>query len=140
MNISAIAPMLRTADMSLSEKFIASAQVILTGFVVVFIVLILLILIIKLFSFIIQKAQQGGKNKIKEESMQQEEAASVQVKSAVTQENFDGVPEEVVAVISAAVADIYGSSAKTRIKSIKKSNGGRSAWANAGVLDNTRPF
>ena len=72
--------------------------------------------------------------------MQQEEAASVQVKSAVTQENFDGVPEEVVAVISAAVADIYGSSAKTRIKSIKKSNGGRSAWANAGVLDNTRPF
>lgn len=140
MNISAIAPMLRTADMSLSEKAIASAQVILTGFVVVFIVLILLILIIKLFSFIIQKAQQGGKNKIKEESMQQEEAASAQVKSAVTQENFDGVPEEVVAVISAAVADIYGSSAKTRIKSIKKSNGGRSAWANAGVLDNTRPF
>ena len=52
----------------------------------------------------------------------------------------DGVNEEVIAVISAAVATMYGSPEKARIKSIKKSSGGRSAWANAGLLDNTRPF
>ena len=53
---------------------------------------------------------------------------------------LDGVNDEVVAVISAAVAAMYGSSGKARIKSIKKSDTGRSAWANAGLLDNTRPF
>ena len=40
-----------------------------------------------------------------------------------------------------AVATMYGSSEKVRIKRIKKSpDGGRSAWAKAGVVDNTRPF
>ena len=59
----------------------------------------------------------------------------------VVQTSDDGVSDEVVAVISAAVAAMYDSPSKARIKSIKKSsNGGRSAWANAGVLDNTRPF
>ena len=51
----------------------------------------------------------------------------------------EGIPEEVVAVIAAAVASVYGKSGRAKIKSIKKA-GGRSAWANAGVLDNTRPF
>ena len=51
----------------------------------------------------------------------------------------DSVPDEVIAVISVAVYSMYGSREKVRIKSVKRSKK-RSAWANAGVIENTRPF
>lgn len=145
MNLSNVTPVLAEAGMSLSEKGIASAKVILTGFVVVFAVLILLILIIKLYSIIVQKAQQGGKKKkekikVKEDTPSVSAPAAAPVAASPAPSVQDGVTDEVVAVISAAVATMYGSSGKARIKSIKKSNSGRSAWANAGILDNTRPF
>lgn len=146
MNLSNVTSVLADAGMSLSEKGIASAKVILTGFVVVFAVLILLILIIKLYSTIVQKAQQSGKKK-KEKIKVKEEKPSVQAPTvdpaaaaSAAPSVQEGVTDEVVAVISAAVATMYGSSGKARIKSIKKSDTGRSAWANAGILDNTRPF
>lgn len=141
MNITNLASMLNTADLSLADKGIASAKVILTGFVVVFAMLVLLIVIIKVYSTIVEKATSGGKKKKKVKAEPVKEVvktpAKVQAAAPAVQ---DGVPEEVVAVISAAVATMYGSSGKAKIKSIKKSNGGRSAWANAGVLENTRPF
>lgn len=146
MNLSNVTPVLADAGMSLSEKGIASAKVILTGFVVVFSVLLLLILIIKLYSTIVQKAQQSGKKKkekikVKEDTPSVSAPAAAPVVSASSVQSVqDGVTDEVVAVISAAVATMYGSSGKARINSIKKSNSGRSAWANAGILDNTRPF
>lgn len=145
MNLSNVTPVLAEAGMSLSEKGIASAKVILTGFVVVFAVLILLILIIKLYSTIVQKAQQGGKKKkekikVKEDTPSVSAPAAAPVAASLAPSVQDGVTDEVVVVISAAVATMYGSSGKARIKSIKKSNSGRSAWANAGILDNTRPF
>ena len=82
--------------------------------------------------------KKGKKNKDEKPAEKPAAApASVVTTSAAT----DGISDEVVAVISAAVATMYGSSEKARIKSIKKSSdGGRSAWAKAGVLDNTRPF
>ena len=145
MNFSGIASLLTTtAELSLAEKGITSAKVVLTGFVVVFAVLILLIAIIKIYSTIVSKAQSAGKNKKKKEIIKTETApAATDVKQAApapAPSVQDGVSEEVVAVISAAVATMYGSPETARIKSIKKSSGGRSAWANAGLLDNTRPF
>lgn len=148
MNLSDVALAAQTAQkesLTLAEKGITSAKVVLTGFVVVFAMLILLIFIIKIYSAIVQKAQSAGSNskkgkKNKDEKPAEKPAAapaSVVTASAAT----DGISDEVVAVISAAVATMYGSSEKARIKSIKKSSdGGRSAWAKAGVLDNTRPF
>lgn len=148
MNLSDVALAAQTAQresLTLAEKGITSAKVVLTGFVVVFAMLILLIFIIKIYSAIVQKAQSAGSNskkgkKNKDEKPAEKPAAapaSVVTTSAAT----DGISDEVVAVISAAVATMYGSSEKARIKSIKKSSdGGRSAWAKAGVLDNTRPF
>ena len=148
MNLSDVALAAQTAQkesLTLAEKGITSAKVVLTGFVVVFAMLILLIFIIKIYSAIVQKAQSAGNNskkgkKNKDEKPAEKPAAapaSVVTASAAT----DGISDEVVAVISAAVATMYGSSEKARIKSIKKSSdGGRSAWAKAGVLDNTRPF
>ena len=148
MNLSDVALAAQTAQresLTLAEKGITSAKVVLTGFVVVFAMLILLIFIIKIYSAIVKKAQSAGSNskkgkKNKDEKPAEKPAAApapVVTASAAT----DGISDEVVAVISAAVATMYGSSEKARIKSIKKSSdGGRSAWAKAGVLDNTRPF
>lgn len=144
MNLSGITSSLLKADLSLAEKGIAAAKVILTGFVVVFAVLILLILIIKLYSAIVSKATQGGKKKKKKELVAETEKpfaeAASAAKSAPGPAVQSGLSDEIVAVISAAVATTYGSPEKARIKSIKKADGGRSAWANAGLLDNTRPF
>lgn len=52
-----------------------------------------------------------------------------------------GIPEEVVAVISAAVYMMYGTSGAS-IASIRRAAQPsiRSAWAMAGLLENTRPF
>ena len=55
MNLSDVA-LLAKEELSLAEKGIASAKVVLTGFVVVFAMLILLIFIIKIYGAIIQKA------------------------------------------------------------------------------------
>lgn len=141
MNLTTLAAAQTAVEEGLSfvEKLTTSAMVILTGFVIVFAVLILLIIIIKIYSTIVYNAQ----NRSKEKKQKAQEVAVVE--SEVTQPiaepvTNDGVPEEVIAVISAAVATMYGSKEKVRIKSIKKSSGGRSAWANAGILDNTRPF
>lgn len=141
MNFSGIAALANTAELSLAEKGIASAKVVLTGFVVVFAVLVLLIVIIKIYSSIVTMAQQKGNKKTKvAEKPKESPAPTAPVTTAPATVADDGVNEEIIAVISAAVATMYGSPEKARIKSIKKSSGGRSAWANAGLLDNTRPF
>lgn len=142
MNISDVTSMLLTKNLTMADKGIASAKVILTGFVVVFAVLILLIIIIKIYSSVLQKAQGGKKKKDSKNSSNETKAQSNSAPVAVSKQAVasDTVPEEVVAVISAAVSTIYGSPNKARIKSISKSSQGRSAWANAGVLNNTRPF
>ena len=139
MNLSDVA-LLAKEELSLAEKGIASAKVVLTGFVVVFAMLILLIFIIKIYGAIIQKAQDAGKKSKEKKAETVAETPAPVVAVPVAPAQTDGVSDEVVAVISAAVATMY-SSEKARIKSIKKSSdGGRSAWAKAGVLDNTRPF
>jgi sodium pump decarboxylase gamma subunit len=145
MNLSSVALAAQTEGLSLAEKGITSAKVVLTGFVVVFAMLILLIFIIKIYSAIVQTAQSAGSNgkkgKDKKDEKTAEKPVATPAPAVTTSTATDGISDEVVAVISAAVATMYGSSEKARIKSIKKSSdGGRSAWAKAGVLDNTRPF
>lgn len=131
------------ADLSFADRGVSSAKVILTGFVVVFSMLVLLIIIIKIYGMIVGKAQGTGlkKNKVK---LRAPEKPAAEVKPAAPEQPVekeeDGVPEEIVAVIAAAVESMYGGKEKVRIKKIKKSGSGRSAWAKAGVLDNIRPF
>ena len=140
MNLSDVA-LLAKEELSLAEKGIASAKVVLTGFVVVFAMLILLIFIIKIYGSIIQKAQNAGKKSKEKKAETVAETPAPVVATPVAPAQTDGVSDEVVAVISAAIPTMYGSSEKARIKSIKKSSdGGRSAWAKSGVLDNTRPL
>ena len=118
-------------------KVTTSAKMLLTGFTVVFVVLILLILLIYAYGTIIYKAQNKSKAKLNEKQV---ETTSVTPLPVANTASSNEIPDEIVAVIAAAVDSIYGQSGtKVKIKNIKKSNG-RNAWANAGILNNTRPF
>lgn len=135
--------------MDFSQQLTLSASMLLTGFAVVFAVLFLLIFIIWGYGKIISGAQNksAARKKAKLEAKQAakktqktDSAESVVAEKAPTaQVASEGLSDEVVAVISAAVYSMYGSKEKVRIMSIKR-RGSRSAWANAGVADNTRPF
>ena len=151
--LSALAPMDLLGELSFAEKGVSSVKVILTGFLVVFAMLIFLIIIVKIYSLLVGKAQRSGlvigrKKKFKKpkktektEETQKSAAAGVVVFGRDSHEpESDEIPEEVIAVISAAVATMYGGSEKVKIKSVKRSRAKRSAWANAGVIENTRPF
>lgn len=135
------------AELSLSEKSIAAAKVILTGFVVVFSMLFLLILIIKIYSAVIAGAQKAADKRAKKKERIMEPVSGESGVHIITKPAYitpptvddDEIPDEIVAVIAAAVAASMPS-ATPKIKSIKKANGKRSAWANAGIIDNTRPF
>ena len=148
--LSALAPMDLLGELSFAEKGVSSVKVILTGFLVVFAMLIFLIIIIKIYSLLVGKAQRSGlvigkKKKFKKTKKADEApkpaAEKVVVFGAPAREpENDEISEEVIAVISAAVATMYGGSDKVKIKSVKRSRAKRSAWANAGVIENTRPF
>ncbi len=133
--------------MDLMSKFTISASMLLTGFVIVFAVLFFLIFLIWLMGKVVTGAQNKAASRkaakvakeAQESTYKQPEKAAQPKLEAVKAVNPDGVSDELVAVISAAVYGMYGSSEKVKIKSIKKSKS-RSAWANAGVLNNTRPF
>lgn len=137
MGISDINTTFLTAEMTFAEKSVSAAKVILTGFVVVFAVLFLLIFIIKIYSTIIQNLQNKKK---RNEEKPIEPSLNTVVTDCNTPVSDEFVSEEVVAVISAAVASMYGTSSKVKIKSIKRSENMRTAWANAGIYENVRPF
>lgn len=145
MNIDSAVLMQNVAEgLTLGQKGIESAKVILTGFVVVFAVLFLLIGIIKIYGAVIAAAQKAGDERRRKKTEVREIASPVKAEVPAAQEEpavEEGISGELVAVISAAVYSMYPGASKPRIKSIRKSRtGSRTPWANAGVLDNTRPF
>lgn len=133
--------------MDLMGKFTISASMLLTGFAIVFGVLFLLIFIIWLYGTIVSNAQKkAAERKAEKELKKQKEVIAKEKKKvekpAVTkkpEKEVTGVPEEVVAVISAAVYTMYGSKQKVKIKSIKRHKT-QSAWARAGLLESNQPF
>ncbi len=129
----------------MDDALMTAGIVIVTGLVVVFAVLIILIFLIWAFGKIVTSFTNRPKKeeeppKPKEEP--QVKAVSPSVKQAVlSPQAEDGLSDEIVAVITAAVASLseitgvsYG------IKSIRRANSGRPSWAAAGLFENTRPF
>lgn len=127
-----------------------TATVVVAGIVIVVGMLLLLIGIFYAFGAIVSNAEKAAKKRAmkKKEKHSADKAeipkapavkppvVSNQPKAPVVQEGISG---EVVAAISAAVAISQGPDAV--IKSIKRKEvGGRNPWANAAVIDNTRPF
>ena len=134
--------------MDLMGKFTISASMLLTGFAIVFGVLLLLIFIIWLYGTIVSNAQNKAAQRRVDKELKKQQAVVKEVKPQPKPEKApvkqeapanEGIPEEVVAVISAAVYTMYGSKQKVKIKSIKRRKA-QSAWANAAMLENNQPF
>lgn len=122
------------------------ASVVITGLAVVFIALILLILLVALYGKIFEAINKRSVAKAKAKAESAAEKSPVPVKAAPAPETSapvveDGIEEETVAVIMAAV---YAMSAQTGkkmvLKSVKTAKPQRPAWSTAGIMDNTRPF
>lgn len=121
--------------------------VLIAGLIIVFVMLILLTLIIKLYGTIIYK-NQTRKKQAASKTKSTAKAKSSSGNSAGTENNFvssDDLSDEIVAVISAAVASLGEANSKYyAIKSIKQSLNqatlNRSEWGMAGKFQNTKPF
>lgn len=128
------------------STFELGLNVTVTGLALVFAMLVLLVLILILFGKVSVALLNAGEKKAAKareatlSKMTEDISADSQTVAAVVSD-ADGISDEVVAVISAAISTLYmGTSKKPVIKAIKKSNGRRSTWGNAGVTNNTRSF
>lgn len=128
--------------------------VVVSGISIVMGTLILLIIVFYLFGFVVshmvdasqkRAAKKAEKKKAKAPQAKAENiATAVQtIASAAPKAELDvqqGINEEIVAAISAAVYSMEG--ADSKIVSIRRKNPvtGRNPWAQAAVAENTKPF
>lgn len=128
--------------------------VVVSGISIVMGTLILLIIVFYLFGFVVshmvdasqkRAAKKAEKKKAKAPQAKAENIApAVQtIASAAPKAELDvqqGISEEIVAAISAAVYSMEG--ADSKIVSIRRKNPvtGRNPWAQAAVAENTKPF
>lgn len=112
--------------------------VVATGLSLVFIILVLLTIVLslegKIFSSIDRKKKTPPPAS-KPSVPQQPAAVPAPVVAPVVQE---GIPPEVVAAITAAVASIEGG--RYTLRSVTASQKGRGQWGLAGVISYTEPF
>ena len=132
---------LLSEDIDMNFEYVAS--VVITGITVVFIGLILLVVILLLFGLISKVRRKAAGKKVRTDSEIKADKVllpSEEISSAVP-EIEDEIEEEIVAVISAAIAHMSAKSGKKlTLKSVKTAKPQRTAWAAAGLIDNTRPF
>lgn len=111
-----------------------SGMTVLIGVAVVFAVLLLLTCIFWLFGVV----AGGGKNSEAKKSVEPAPPVPKHVPAPVVE---DGVPDEVVAAIAAAVAAMSDGSTGYAIRRIRPvRTNARPVWAAAGVAENTQPF
>ena len=132
---------LLSEDIDMNFEYVAS--VVITGITVVFIGLILLVVILLLFGLIskVRRKSAGKKVRIDSEIKADKVLLPSEEISNAAPEIEDDIEEEIVAVISAAIAHMSAKSGKKlTLKSVKTAKPQRTAWAAAGLIDNTRPF
>lgn len=128
--------------------------VVVSGISIVMGTLILLIIVFYLFGFVVshmvdasqkRAAKKAEKKKAKAPQAKAENTAPVVQAPAPVAPKAEldvqqGISEEIVAAISAAVYSMEG--ADSKIVSIKRKNPvtGRNPWAQAAVAENTKPF
>lgn len=119
-------------------------NLLLAGIVIVFFVLVLLIFIIKIYSAIVQAAQNGSQKRKNAKKATEKKPELIKAEPQVstaqpTATDNEAIPGEVIAAIAAAVDAMYDKPVK--IKSVRRSraNSG-SSWRNAGLFENTKPF
>lgn len=117
-----------------------AGSVILSGLTIVFVVLILLTLIVDVLGKVLggvgKKADGGGK--------QEPEALVQEAPEQAAPVVEEGIPNETVAVISAAVTAALGGNCAVRgiqhAPAHHHGRGRRTAWGMAGMQQNTSPF
>lgn len=133
--------------MSLSD----AGTKIIVGFTVVFIGLILLVTIFSIMGLIFKSVSKSSAKK-EEKKKAKTDKKSSEKKTVVTEKKEesvapvpvveDGISDEIVAVIAAAIASMSDGETRYAVRSIKKTRniGGRPAWAMAGIRENTSSF
>ena len=126
--------------MSLSD----AGTKIIVGFTVVFIGLVLLVTIFSIMGLIFKSVSKSSAKKEEKKKAKTDKKSSEKktVVSAPVPVVEDGISDEVVAVIAAAIASMSDGETKYAVRSIKKTRniGGRPAWAMAGIRENTSSF
>ena len=126
-----------TATLAKTSELLGNAgMTVLIGLVVVFAVLLILTFVFWLFG----KVAGAGANAATEAKPAPKAVPAPTVAPAPVVE--DGIPEEVVAVIAAAVAAMSDGNTRFAVRRISASrpSGMRPVWAAAGIAENTRPF
>ena len=123
-------------------SFAFTATVVVAGLFIVLLTLAAMIVIFSLFSRIVVLFEERA-NKKKQNVINKTVPTPPEIKSVSELPPpppiEDGVPPEIVAVISAAVYSLEGEGAKiSSIKRVPKRV--RSPWAQAAVIENTKPF
>ena len=115
-----------------------AGNVVFSGLVIVFAALLFLIFLVWLMGKIISPFTRKKEDKKKIDLAQKQQPAESSSQAAVIE---DGIEEEVVAAIMAAVSMTMGEGSSYTVKSIRRAaKEGRPAWAMAGMIENTRPF
>ena len=119
-----------------------AGMTVLIGMVVVFSVLLLLTVIFKLFGMTFEQFNKRKHAPKTEKSANPQPApkATLAAASGAVPAVEDGISEEVVAAIMAAVSCMAQPGVSYRVRSIGRVKGERGAWAAAGVAEATRPF
>ena len=114
------------------------ASVVITGIVVVFIGLVLLILLVSIYGKIFDVINSRAARKADEAAKAVAKPEPIKAAAPVVE---DGIEEETVAVIMAAISAMSSAEGKKLVlKSVKTAKPQRPAWSTAGIIDNTRPF
>lgn len=122
--------------------------VIVAGLGIVLATLAVLIVVFKLFGMIMSKSQNKVKEKTKKEQLEKmQNAAAILpvVDKAMPQTEQSGISGEVIAAISAAIYSVEGENAVIRsvtpvVPRKQSPVSVRNPWANAAIIENTRPF
>lgn len=116
------------------------AAVVLTGLIVVFIALVILIAFVWVMGKIFD-AFKGNKDKKNDGGKKTEApAAKAPQAAAPAMKIEDGISDEIVAVIAAAVASMSGNFVIKSVRKASPKTSRRSAWGSQGIAESTRVF
>ncbi len=129
---------LATDTVSMTKTELAAVTTV-SGIAIVFGMLLLLVIMIAVFGLFGGRANKPAKVKETKKEVKKETKNKVKATAAVAP-TYDN-DEEIIAVISAAVAMMYEGTGKTAVvRSIRPASASRSAWAEAGRRNNVRAF
>ena len=135
----------QTAERNFSGDWTMIWSTVVTGIAVVFLILVILVFILLIMGKIMTAGEKKAKKKAEAEKAAAQAAPAQTAPAAVQsepEEEYDENDEEIIAVISAAIAAYSEADGKQyKVVGIKKREKAvRSGWSAAGISDNTRPF